>query len=201
MAAVVPNSENRPPNTPFATTPAAKDETSSAAKPAVSASRSFISPAVPKVALGKLNRAEFEAAVRKMGNFKATGPDDIPAELIKHCKDIKELLFYIVQRIWEEEQLPPGFALANFVMLYKNKGSSDDPSKYRCITLLNHAYKILSHIILKRLTAECENFLEDWQTGFRQHRGCRDNTMVLRTLVQRVMQLGQSAETKNSWGH
>ena len=46
-------------------------------------------------------------------------------------------------------------------MLYKNKGSPNDPSKYRCIALLNHAYKILARIMLIRLTGSSEKFLRD----------------------------------------
>ena len=56
-----------------------------------------------------------------------------------------------------------------FVMLFKNKGSSDDCSKYRMICLLPHAYKMLSTLLLHRLRFECEGFLNECQAGFRQH--------------------------------
>ena len=138
-----------------------------------------------------LTRLEFDSAVAKMPNFKAVGPDGIPAEVIKYCPSVKTVLFEIVQKMWEEEELPAGFAQARFVMLYK-KDSANDPGNYRCIALLNHAYKILSRIILMRLIGKREAHLQDWQAGFRPHRGCRDNTMVLRTLCQRMMSLGQS---------
>ena len=39
----------------------------------------------------------------------------------------------------------------------------NDPSKYRCIGLLNHEYKILSHILLARLLLCSESHLQDWQ--------------------------------------
>ena len=155
-----------------------------------------VRPAMPEIPSFRsrdsaLTRKEFEDAVTDMPNFKATGPDRIPAELIKYCPNIREVLFFIVERIWNEEKLPEGFAEANFVLLFKNKGSPNDPTKYRCIALLNHAYKILSKIILVRLTRQCGNFLDDSQAGFRRGRGCRDNTLILRTLVQKWMQLGR----------
>ena len=56
----------------------------------------------------------------------------------------------------------------------------------------DHAYKVLSHIILARLIPHTESYLQDWQAGFRQERGCRDNSTILRTLCQRVLQLGQA---------
>ena len=77
-------------------------------------------------------------------------------------------------------------------MLYKNKGSPNNPSKYRCIGLLNHEYKVLSCIILNRLLGVSENFLKDWQAGFREQRGCRDNSMILRTIFEKMLSLGKS---------
>ena len=46
--------------------------------------------------------------------------------------------------------------------------------------------------MLLRLIGPSEDFLRDYQAGFRKLRGCRDNIMVLRTLCQRIMQLGKS---------
>ena len=77
-------------------------------------------------------------------------------------------------------------------MIFKNKGSPNDPRKYRCIALLNHSYKILARIMLVRMIGTSENFLRDYQAGFRKGRGCRDNIMVLRTLCRKIMQLGKS---------
>ena len=76
-------------------------------------------------------------------------------------------------------------------MLYK-KGSADDPANYRCITLLNHVFKIFSRIMLVRLISQCDDFLQDWQAGFRKDRGCRDNTTILRTLCQDILRQGQA---------
>ena len=68
-----------------------------------------------------------------------------------------------------------------------------DNKKYRCIGLLNSAYKVLSAVMLKRLMAETTGYLQDWQAGFRQGRGCRDNVMILRTLVeQRLRKVNHS---------
>ena len=76
-------------------------------------------------------------------------------------------------------------------MLFKGKGSPDDPAKYRCIGLLNHSYKLLAHILLSRLLLPSEGYLQDWQAGFRANRGCRDNSMVLRTICEDMTRLGE----------
>ena len=85
-----------------------------------------------------------------------------------------------------KEQVPEILAVCVFIMIYKQKGSPDDYSKYRAIGLLNHSYKIMSTILLRRLTKECEAFISEWQAGFRAHRGCRDNLLLLRLLYDQV---------------
>ena len=97
----------------------------------------------------------------------------------------------LLQKVWRDEDVPESFAKAVFVMLYKQKGSSDDPTKYRCIGLLGHAYKTLSQCMLHRLNIETNGALSDWQSGFRKMRGCRDNVMVLRTIFDDVMEQGR----------
>ena len=41
--------------------------------------------------------------------------------------------------------------------------------------------------MLARLQKETSHFLADWQVGFQQKRGCRDNVLVLRTLFDEVL--------------
>lgn len=62
--------------------------------------------------------------------------------------------------------MPKSLVLCMFVMLFKHKGSRDNPNAYRALGLLNHAYKILSVCLLHRLVAETDWFLSDWQAGF-----------------------------------
>ena len=87
------------------------------------------------------------------------------------------------------------FARVSFRMLYKHKGSPDDPTKYRCIGLLNHSYKVLSQCMLQRLEHETDGFLSDWQAGFRKLRGCRDNVLVLRTIYDDMLARGKQLYT------
>ena len=137
-----------------------------------------------------LQRDEFDVAVSTIPDRKAVGPDGVPAEAFKYSKAAKDALFDIMKRIWDEEKVPVTFAKANFKMIFK-KSNSDDPRKYRCLGMLNHCYKVLSRIILGRLTMKGEKYLQDWQAGFRQGRGCRDNSYILRVMSERMLQLGE----------
>ena len=88
--------------------------------------------------------------------------------------------------------MPENLAVCIFVMIFKRKGSHNDCSKYRAIGLLNHAYKVMSVVLLRRLVKECGKFFSEWQAGFRSQRGCRDNTLLLRLLYDQVIKKDRS---------
>ena len=146
----------------------------------------------PTTGQDPLSTKEVLEGLRKMNSGKATGPDGIPIEVFKHSEICKTLLVELIKKIWLEETVPAEFGEAKFVMLFKGKGSHDDPSKYRCLGMLNHIYKVLSQCMLARMVKETEDFLPDWQAGFRSKRGCRDNILVLRTLYDAMMERGES---------
>ena len=77
-------------------------------------------------------------------------------------------------------------------MLYK-KGSRDDFANYRAIGLLCHSYKVLSVLILKRMQPALEERLPDSQDGFRKARGCRDNVLILKIIIDEVIKAGKEA--------
>ena len=59
--------------------------------------------------------------------------------------------------------------------------------------LLNHAYKVLSNILLGRLVDVSNGFLQqDWQAGFHSVRGCRDNVMILWVICEKMMAIGKA---------
>ena len=135
---------------------------------------------------GKLSRAEYNEAVKKMKKSKATGIDGIPAEVWQNSTVANELLFRFLKKIWAKEEVPPELVVGIFVMIFKK----EDPEKcanYICIGLLNHGYKILSVILLHRLLQECKSFFSDWQAGFRKQRGCRDNILILRIIYDQFI--------------
>ena len=148
-------------------------------------------PELPSAQGDTLTTEEAIRAIDKLSTGKACGLDGIPGEVYKYVPLCNELLVKLLQRIWIDEEVPVEFAKAVFIMLYKNKGSSNDPSKYRCIGLLGHAYKALSQCMLARINVETAEYLSDWQAGFRETRGCRDNTMIMRTLFEDILEQGR----------
>ena len=136
----------------------------------------------------ELTREEFNEAVKHMKAGKAPGMDNIPAEVWQRSAVAQDELFKFIQQVWRKEFVPPKLAVCIFVMIFKRKGSHNDCSKYRAIGLLNHAYKIMSVILLKRIVTECAEFLSEWQAGFRASRGCRDNILLLRMLYDYIIE-------------
>ena len=95
-----------------------------------------------------LSEAQFKQGLQKMNTGKAVGPDRIPTKPFNHSSKCQQRLCELIQKIWLEEEVLVAFARATFVMLFKNKGSSNDPKKYRCIGLnpknLNRVTSLLS---------------------------------------------------------
>ena len=140
-------------------------------------------PNKPEVDLNNLNGEEdppiisFEEvtnAVKCLKKNKACGPDGVPIEQYKSsevaCKDV------------DDEQIQENLVLGEMLMMYKKK-CKDDRSNYRALGLLNHGYKILEVILLRRIVIYIDPKLSEMQSGFRAGRGCRDNILILNMVI------------------
>jgi len=81
------------------------------------------------------------------------------------CYEVHKLII----SIWNKEELPELWKESTIVPVYK-KGDKTDCSNYRDIPLLPTKYKILSNILLSRLTLYAEEIIGDHQGGFRHNR-------------------------------
>jgi hypothetical protein len=70
------------------------------------------------------------------------------------------------------------------VPIYK-KGEKTDCSNYKGISLLPNEYKILSSILLSRLTSYAEESMEDHQCGFRRNRSTTDHIFCIRQILEK----------------
>jgi hypothetical protein len=67
--------------------------------------------------------------------------------------------------MWNKEELPVEWKESIVLPVYK-KGDKTDCSIHRGISLLPVTYKILSNILLSRLTPYAEDVIGDHQCGF-----------------------------------
>jgi hypothetical protein len=123
---------------------------------------------------------EVEMAIEKLKRYKSPGIGQISVELIKaggskFCSEIHKLII----SIWNKEELPNQWKESIIVPVYK-RGDKTDCSNYRGISLLTTAYKILSNILLSRLTRYSEEIIGDHQCGFRRNRSTTDHIFCIR---------------------
>jgi hypothetical protein len=116
-------------------------------------------PLVPEPSLVKV-----EIAIGKLKSYKSPGTDQIPAELIKAGG---ETLYSEIHR------------LICCISIYK-KVDKTDCNDYREIFPLLTAYKILSNILLAKLTPYINEIIGDHQCGFRRNRSTVDQIFYVR---------------------
>lgn len=131
---------------------------------------------------------ELMRAVKSLKDNKSPGPDSIPAEILKQGGYLllKELYQYILE-VWDKECVPQQWKDANIITIYKNKGERSLCGNSRGISLLSVAGKILSKILLQRLSTKItEDLLPESQCGFRRDRGTVDMIFTVRQLQEKA---------------
>ena len=137
---------------------------------------------------------EKDKALGKMGANKACGPDDVPAEVYKNSVVAKEMLHEMADNIWTTEVVPDKLAVGDFCMPHKGKGKDpNDRKSCRALCMLNHSFKFVTGLVMERLAGEIGHNLPQWQAGFRKGTGTRDMVLVLRTLMNKLIELKNTA--------
>jgi hypothetical protein len=135
-------------------------------------------PLVPEPSL-----VEVESAIGKLKSYKSPGTYQIPAELIKAGGEtLYSEIHRLICSIWNKEELPQQWEESIIVSIYK-KGDKTDCNNYRGISLLSTAYKILSNILLERLTQYVNETVGDHQCGFRRNRSTTDQIFYTRQIL------------------
>jgi hypothetical protein len=107
----------------------------------------------------ELSAFEFEMDFKKLKRHKSQFIDQISAELIYE-------IHKLIPSIWNNEELPKEWNESIAVRISK-KGDKTDCGNYRYISYFPTTYKLLSNILLSRLTQCAEEIIGDYQCGFR----------------------------------
>jgi hypothetical protein len=128
---------------------------------------------------------EIIAAIKKLKNGRAAGPDDIPAELLKYAAvPVAHALHRLFEEIWCTGTVPAAWREGVIISLYKGKGSKTDCSSYRPITLLSVPGKVFAHVLLARIKPLLTTLRRPQQSGFTSGRGTADAALALRLLSE-----------------
>jgi hypothetical protein len=103
--------------------------------------------------------SEVEVVIGKLKRYKSPGVDQIPAELIQAGGEtLHSEIHKLIKLLWYNEELPHQWKQS--IAIHK-KGDRADCSNYRGIALLSTSYKILSNILLNRLTPYADEIIGD----------------------------------------
>ena len=123
-----------------------------------------------------LHNKEVRRALHCLDVNKASGPDGIPARVLRFCApELSPVLTRLYRLSLKTGSVPKSWKVAN-VQPVPKKGSRADPSNYRPIAITSILCKVMERILNKKLLAylEAENLLSDRQYGFRRGRSTGD---------------------------
>ena len=140
-----------------------------------------------------LSWVELRKAIQALRPGKAPGKDGIPGEWYRLLVEDEEgssamarALLRVMVVIWKAGVIPETWATANIVTIPKS-GDPTDPNNYRGISLIDIGLKLLSKVIIERITREAEG--RDWmrpeQAGFRKKEECVGQFVALLETLQR----------------
>jgi hypothetical protein len=117
-------------------------------------------------------------------SYKSPGTDQILTELIKAGGETYSEIYRLICSIWNKEELPQQWKESIFVPVYK-KGDKTDCNNYLGISLLSTAYKILSNILLARLTSYGNEIIGDHHCGFCHNRPTMDQIFYIWQILEK----------------
>ena len=132
------------------------------------------------------NIEKFSKAIDSLVFKKVPGSDEIPPNLIKHCKTNLVLpLHEVLCQCWKEGAVPQDMRDAKIITVYKNKGERSDCNSYRGISLLSIVGKVFPRVILARLQKLAKRVYPESQCGFRAERSTVDMIVSLSQLQEK----------------
>ncbi|CAG4945247.1 unnamed protein product [Colias eurytheme] len=130
------------------------------------------------------SKEEIKMAILSLKNNKAPGIDLLTAEMLKADIELSaRALTPLLERIWTTEELPDEWNKGLLITVPK-KGDLSQCGNWRGITLLSTPSKVLTRILLNRITKAVEPILRREQAGFRPNRSCTDQINTLRIILE-----------------
>ena len=122
-----------------------------------------------------------EKLLHRRNPGKASGPDLIPARLLKECsEDLAPILTTIFNKSLQTGSVPTDWKKANVSAIFK-KGQRYDPANYRPVSLTCLCCKLLEHVVVSNMMKHVDQhkILTDCQHGFRTRRSCETQLVTM----------------------
>ena len=135
--------------------------------------------------------SEVDVAVSQLKNYKASGVDQIHAEYLRYGgKATVEWLHRVIRSVWLKEEMPEDWRKMIIIPLHK-KGSREECSNSRGISLLSVPGKVFTRVVLNRIFGKINMIMRENQCGFRPGRGCQDQIFALRQIIEKSREFAQ----------
>ena len=128
---------------------------------------------------------EIDLAIKEMKNWKATGVDEIPIELVKYLAEGKKEILSLCNMIYNEGEWPEEF-METVLLPIPKRSNVKKCKEFRTISLISHTAKILLRILNRRLHSKMEELEE--QLCSRKGKGTRDTIGLIRTIGGRYIE-------------
>jgi hypothetical protein len=89
----------------------------------------------------------------------------------------------IINSIWNKKELPDQWK--ECIVPVHKKSVKTDCNNYRGISLLSTSYKILSTILVSRLSPYIDEIIDDHQCGFRCNKSTTDQIFCIRQILEK----------------
>ena len=135
---------------------------------------------------------EVKWALESITMNKASGGDEIPAELFQILKDDTiKVLHSICQQIWKTHQWPQDWKRLVFIPVTM-KGNAKECSNFCRIVLISHASKVMVKILQVRFQQHGNHELPDIQAGFKKGRGIRGQIVNICWITEKAREFQEN---------
>lgn len=136
----------------------------------------------------EITQSEVKYAIMRQNNNKATGPDQVQAEMLKVMAEKEsaglKLITDLFNEIYKTSVIPEDWLRSTFIPIPK-KNKAEQCEEYRTISLMSHVLKVFLRVIHTRIFRKCEQQMSDTQFGFRSGLGTREALYAITVLTQR----------------
>ena len=141
-----------------------------------------------------INSTGVAKLLKNLNPHKATGPDQVPARLLKEIADqIASVFQTLFTASLKQGTIPEDWRKAMVSPIFK-KGERYKPANYRPVSLTSIVCKIMEHIVHHHLISHLEKngILTDYQHGFRKRRSCESQLIqTINDLAKNLNEGGQ----------
>lgn len=146
----------------------------------------------PKIS-SPTNFKEIKEILCSLKNNKASGPDQIPNELLKYGTNaLLSPITKLFNKILETEIVPKQWS-HGFIVPIQKSGSKPTAENQRGLTILCTLGKVFTKLINSRIVTflEDNNILSEVQAGFRKDHRTTDNIFILKSLIDKYVKNGK----------